>query len=88
MVGAMLAVGLLLATGVLDWRKDCLQGCPQAFDMLFWFGGEGGCLLVMCEGAGLSAGVPAGPLARFSGLEVRGGLALCVCLHLVFSCDS
>jgi hypothetical protein len=35
----MLAVGSLLATGVLDWRADCLRGCPQAFDTLFWFGG-------------------------------------------------
>ncbi|GBF97276.1 dicarboxylate transporter chloroplastic-like [Raphidocelis subcapitata] len=37
-VASMLAVGMLLATGVLDWRADCLRGCPQAFDTLFWFG--------------------------------------------------
>ncbi|KIZ05262.1 2-oxoglutarate/malate translocator, chloroplastic Flags: Precursor [Monoraphidium neglectum] len=37
-VGAMLALGILLATGVLDWREDCLKGSPQAWDTLFWFG--------------------------------------------------
>jgi hypothetical protein len=39
-VASMMAVGMLLFTGVLDWRQDCLKGCPQAFDTLFWFGGE------------------------------------------------
>lgn len=39
-VAAMLAVALLLGAGVLDWRKDCIGGCPQAFDTMFWFGGE------------------------------------------------
>ncbi|KAI8470754.1 MAG: Sodium/sulfate symporter [Monoraphidium minutum] len=37
-VAAMLACGTLLATGVLDWRRDCLVGSPQAWDTLFWFG--------------------------------------------------
>lgn len=35
---AMLSSGALLATGVLDWREDCLRGSPQAWDTLFWFG--------------------------------------------------
>ncbi|KAI8470394.1 MAG: Sodium/sulfate symporter [Monoraphidium minutum] len=37
-VAAMLAVGILVGAGVLDWRADCLRGTPQAWDTLFWFG--------------------------------------------------
>jgi hypothetical protein len=43
----MLALGMLLATGVLDWRADCLKGSPQAWDTLFWFSGMYG----ICAGA-------------------------------------
>lgn len=37
-VAAMVAVGALLGCGALSWREDCLRGCPQAWDTLFWFG--------------------------------------------------
>jgi di/tricarboxylate transporter len=39
-VASMLALGMLLATGVLDWKADCLRGSPQAWDTLFWFSGR------------------------------------------------
>jgi hypothetical protein len=38
-VAAMLALGMLLASGVLDWRSDCLKGSSGAWDTLFWFSG-------------------------------------------------
>lgn len=65
-VGAILAVGMLLGTGVLNWREDCLKGTPQAWDTLFWFGGEG----VMGRAADVFVGVGVG-----SGW---GGLATCI----------
>lgn len=41
-VAAMLAMGILLGSGVINWREDCLKGTPQAWDTLFWFGGGAG----------------------------------------------
>lgn len=43
-VAAILAVALLLFTGVLSW-SDCLN-CTQAWDTLFWFSGK---CVVCCQ---------------------------------------
>jgi DASS family divalent anion:Na+ symporter len=81
-VGAMLAVGLLLGAGVLDWRRDCLGGCPQAFDTLFWFGVLVSMSIALQERGVVDAftGQAAGAL---SALDL-GWPALFVALHCVF----
>jgi hypothetical protein len=71
-VAALLALAALNVTGVLEWRRDCLAGAPQAWDTLFWF-----CVVISMSLALQDRGVTSA-LAGWAGagLEAIGGGAL------------